>query len=363
MVLLIPDKLELEGASKLPIIEVPAKEVSRSPSPQANHGLPVKSSEEKENAEGQEQHLEVTAEEIRKHDGAEKQEQEGECFEIREIPGKGIGMIAKRRIFPGELIMEEFPWIVISDAIYNDMEKTEKLLDKTVENMNADQITEFLSLTDCRNPEDPTYLGIFYTNDMNFDGDCALFPKMARVNHACRANSEFTSRRDAGLQRLVSNYTIEEGEEVTINYMPMVEEGSDIRDVRRAYLRQWYSFQCACAICTKEDFDVDADDKIREEIKELQSVGLENLSIAELELLIEKVHLIHGKLSYVADLLEVIYRKTVDSADQYMVGARLVNLAVALFGDDSKEAETWRERISFNESTRLVLWNSVRQSG
>ena len=42
----------------------------------------------------------------------------------------------------GELIMEEFPWIVISDAIYNDMEKTEKLLDKTVENMNADQITE-----------------------------------------------------------------------------------------------------------------------------------------------------------------------------------------------------------------------------
>ena len=38
--------------------------------------------------------------------------------------------------------MEEFPWIVISDAIYNDVEKTEKLLDKTVENMNADQITE-----------------------------------------------------------------------------------------------------------------------------------------------------------------------------------------------------------------------------
>ena len=24
------------------------------------------------------------------------------------------------------------------------------------------------------------------------------------------------------------------------------------RDVRRAYMRQWYSFQCACVICTKE---------------------------------------------------------------------------------------------------------------
>ena len=64
--------------------------------------MSVKSSEEKEKAEGQGQHLEVNAEEIRKHDGAEKQELEGECFEIREIPGKGIGMIAKRRIFPGK---------------------------------------------------------------------------------------------------------------------------------------------------------------------------------------------------------------------------------------------------------------------
>ena len=33
------------------------------------------------------------------------------------------------------------------------------MIDKAVERMNADQIAEFLSLTDCRNPDDPTYLG------------------------------------------------------------------------------------------------------------------------------------------------------------------------------------------------------------
>ena len=61
-----------------------------------------KSPKEKEKAEGQEQELNVNSEEIKEEevDCAEKQEQE--CFEIREIPGKGIGMIAKRRIFPGK---------------------------------------------------------------------------------------------------------------------------------------------------------------------------------------------------------------------------------------------------------------------
>jgi hypothetical protein len=28
---------------------------------------------------------------------------------------------------------------------------------------------QFMSLTDCRTPEDPSYLGVFYTNDMNYE--------------------------------------------------------------------------------------------------------------------------------------------------------------------------------------------------
>ena len=40
---------------------------------------------------------------------------------------------------------------------------------------------QFLSLSDCQNPLDPTYLGILYTNSMNYDGDAALFPQPARL--------------------------------------------------------------------------------------------------------------------------------------------------------------------------------------
>jgi len=32
--------------------------------------------------------------------------------------------------------------------------------------------------------------------------------------------------------------------------MPVADEGSDLREVRQDYLREWYGFQCACAECT-----------------------------------------------------------------------------------------------------------------
>lgn len=389
MVVLIPEQLELQTASKLPLIEVAAKHVSRSPSPQAicgyleritvksvepeaeknpptesvNNNEVVKAIEDVEDSSD----LDPNYLEAKEDDSSNVDfTKENDLYEFRELAGKGTGCIALRRIFPGEVIMTEYPWIVVPDAVFQDTEKTEKMIDKAVERMNADQIAEFLSLTDCRNPDDPTYLGIFYTNDMNYDGDCALFPRMARINHSCRANGEFTSRVDQGLQRLVANYTIEEGEEITINYMAMADEGSDIRDVRRAYLREWYTFQCTCNICVLEDDEVAADDKIREELKELQANPLEDLSIEELELIIEKMYSIHGKLSYILDVLVIIYRKTVDSADQYLVGMRGLNLAIHLFGGDSIDARFWRDRTRFNESTRLELWQSIstnRHSG
>ena len=45
-------------------------------------------------------------------------------------------------------------------------------------------------------------------------------------------------------------YIIEAGEEVTLNYMAMAEEGSEVREVRQEYLRRLYGFQCTCKACT-----------------------------------------------------------------------------------------------------------------
>ena len=121
---------------------------------------------------------------------------------------------------------------------------------------------------------------------MNFAGDAAVCPDMARANHSCRPNagrwwqyihffittyystSEFVTRVWSGEQVLVVMYVVEAGEEVinilynieiiyiiyhmqvTINYLDMEQEGADTRETRRDYLRTSYGFCCTCRACT-----------------------------------------------------------------------------------------------------------------
>jgi len=283
-------------------------------------------------------------------------ELEAEPFRIVELSGKGTGMVATRNLFPGDIILAEKPLIFISDEVYEDIEKTEELIDKQVLNLDSKQREMLFDLTDSNNPLDPTYLGIFYTNDMTFDGDAVLCPVMARANHSCVPNAEFVTRRDKGEQRLITIYPIKAGEEVMINYMAARDEGSETRDMRRQYLREWYKFQCLCKACTLQNENLGIDEARREELKQLQSVEESNLTNGELESMIELVYKIQGKLSYVLDLLDVLYSKK-DNRDPFLslkYGIKGLDLALNLEGEGSELVQKWRDRLELHNS---VEWN------
>lgn len=271
-------------------------------------------------------------------------------YSIISIPGKGTGMVARRRMLPGEIVMDEVPLIILPDEIYQDMEKTETFLDAKINSMSSEQREQFFALTDCRNAEEATYLGIFYTNDMNYEGDAAVCPVMSRANHSCKPNAEFVSRKDLGVQRLVVMYPIEAGQEITISYMAAADEGSDLREVRQQYLRSWYGFQCTCTDCTLQGEEHEENEKVREEIKQLQAVGLEELTAAELEELIDKLYQINGKLSYIMDIVGVLYKSVLfslagrDVISRISYGLRGFLLAGIVHGEDSDWAELWCER-------------------
>ena len=172
-------------------------------------------------------------------------------FETVDIPGKGQGMIATAKIYPGDVIYAETPLIIVPDDIFNDVEACEEYLERKINLLSSSDRELLLSLIDCRNADETyQYCGKFYTNAMNYDGDAAICPIIARANHSCRPNAEFVSRPDLGKQLLVAMYIIDVGEEICINYMPMLDEGTDTRDVRQSYLRKWYGFQCCCKACT-----------------------------------------------------------------------------------------------------------------
>ena len=86
------------------------------------------------------------------------------------------------------------------DKIFSleDPDEIEEWLEKRLLKMPASQRQKFYDLSDSRFDEKTT-LGIFFTNDMNFiDESAALFPVMARVNHACQPNADFVCRPQIG---------------------------------------------------------------------------------------------------------------------------------------------------------------------
>lgn len=283
------------------------------------------------------------------------------AFIVVQIPCKGFGMIATRKLYPGDLILAEKPVFIVPDAIFEDVEKCEEFLGKETNKLSCDDRELFLSLSDKRvtdpNSHDPNpYCGIFYTNAMTYNDDAALCPLMSRANHSCRPNAEFISRPDLGVQHLVTNYVINEGEEITISYMSMAEEGSETKETRQDYLRRWYGFQCTCRACTIQDKELLDDETARETMKELQAAGPDNLDTTELESLISKVYQIHGKHSYILDLFHILYRSApVGSYRMVEYAVCGFTIAVNLYGIGSKEAKEWKNQLDFQKSVNLLI--------
>merc|ERR1712086_961486 len=70
---------------------------------------------------------------------------EAPAFQIVEILCKGFGMIATRKLFPGDLILAEKPIFIVPGAVYEDVESTEEFLDKEIHRVSSEERELFLS--------------------------------------------------------------------------------------------------------------------------------------------------------------------------------------------------------------------------
>lgn len=272
-------------------------------------------------------------------------------FTIREIYGKGTGMFASKKLYPGGVILAEKPLIIIPDEIFNVFELTDAFLDKAINKMSCEDRQSFLDLHDCRGL-DMSYVGTFYTNSMMYDGDnAALFPIMARSNHSCRPNAEFITRKDLGVQHLVAMHVISPGEEICINYMAASGEGSDDRETRQKYLRCFYGFHCICVDCTLQGDELKKNEEAREEVKEFQAVGLSNLPVEDLELLLDKCHVLGCKLSYILEIIDELHSRadedTDDLVNKVKFGVKGCIIANIVYGEGSIESDAWMHRAHF----------------
>ena len=65
-----------------------------------------------------------------------------DCYKVTSLVGKGHGMIATRKVFPGEVILSETPLIVVPNRIFRDFQKVFIILCQLLY-----QTTDFLTIS------------------------------------------------------------------------------------------------------------------------------------------------------------------------------------------------------------------------
>jgi len=234
---------------------------------------------------------------------------------IKKIAGKGIGMLALRKLYPGDLIVAEKPVLTMPRAVFDsDRQSTEDWLSKAINLLGSEDKELLLSLTDCCNPEDDnvTYIGLLYTNCMSWEGDVVVCPLVATANHSCRPNAQFVPRLDKGVNELRATYVIEEGEEVNISYLAMTREGGESWVARQRELMRGYGFFCTCQACSLEGPQLDTEEELRENLKQLQARGAQNWVKEEVSEYLEGMSQLQGNPSHILGVLDICFHASKD---------------------------------------------------
>ncbi|KAI3342053.1 hypothetical protein F4824DRAFT_272332 [Ustulina deusta] len=180
---------------------------------------------------------------------------------IVEIPAKGKGLIATRKIRRGERIMAANPSLLVHRNAFRELQLEDiyYLMDMAVNNLPKARKESYLAQSGTMGGHKIT--DILFTNSFqvalgDYDGfHYGNFPEVSILNHDCRPNLAFF------VDQHLTHYThavrdIEPGEELTISYIDALE----IRSVRQERMQNSLGFSCACSHCTLPKRESDASD-------------------------------------------------------------------------------------------------------
>lgn len=157
-------------------------------------------------------------------------------FDIKEVAGKGKGLIVRIDIPMGTRILCEKPLLTArnmrSDMLQQDLVPKIKALTK-------DQQRQFLSLHN-NFPGQYAFAGIVKTNALPCGSGAVvggIYPTICLINHSCVPNSCNNWNEDTGHETIHATRFIKIGDEITISY----DKGGS-SDIRRAALKQVFGF-------------------------------------------------------------------------------------------------------------------------
>ena len=200
---------------------------------------------------------------------------------VTEIPGKGRGLVAARKIKMGELIFTDKPTIRIPS---NSLKLSAgQMLMESLKTQIGDLPTEaksqfykltaaitdpymsaFISILAARNENDSLALKLFMANALtNRKGKYfSLYLNLSLVNHSCAPNAaEAEQLQEVWIEDQVPNCElraikdISRGEEITICYVDNIRRFGIGSDQRKAGIWRELTFNCVCSVCSGQVSD------------------------------------------------------------------------------------------------------------
>ncbi|OTA68672.1 SET domain-containing protein [Hypoxylon sp. EC38] len=191
----------------------------------------------------------------------------GPVYEVIDIPGKGKGVVATRQINRAEPIIADWAALVVDLNFPTSVKRAQgyQLLHVAVDQLSDPDRVLLLARNNVFSAD--IVEDVLRTNAFSFtvagETHMALYPQVARVNHACRPNAFIRFTPSSLAVSIVALKDIEPGEEITLTYVPM----GKTREERRAGLLKW-GFISSKA-------EVAASDYRREKIKQLRQEVME----------------------------------------------------------------------------------------
>ncbi|SPO00215.1 uncharacterized protein DNG_03062 [Cephalotrichum gorgonifer] len=190
----------------------------------------------------------------------------GPAYEVQDIPGKGKGVIASRTIRRREVFMVDYPLLMVEGALIEGMDLAGRrgVLQGLVAGLGDEGRGRMLALA--RSGGEDEAMDLFVTNGCGVEVwgrmHTGVFPEVARMNHDCRPNAYFRFSPSTLTMEVLAYRDIQPGEEININYayvgMPSKE--------RQKFLRDTWSFNCTCPLCTSPPSVIAASDARRHDI-------------------------------------------------------------------------------------------------
>lgn len=185
-------------------------------------------------------------------------------FEVKTVPGKGKGLVARFNIAKGTRIICEKPLFTTPNL--SSIRQMESNIAMQLKLLSKTQQRQFLLLH--KNfPGKYPFSGVVKTNALPCGPNSVIggvYPTVCLINHSCLPNAHNSWNSDTRFEIIHAIRYIKAGQEITISY----DKGGP-SDSRHTDLKDAFGFDCDCSVCSLPLAELQVSDARRLQIQHL----------------------------------------------------------------------------------------------